>query len=128
MKMKEGLLKFDEKGLIPAIIQDAKTKQVLTLCYMNHEALERSIETGLVHVFRRSQQKLMMKGQSSNCIQTIKKVFIDCEGKSLLISVGQKKAACHQGYFTCYFRKIDAKGSVSITLRRVFDPEKVYRS
>ncbi|MFH1995786.1 MAG: phosphoribosyl-AMP cyclohydrolase [Candidatus Omnitrophota bacterium] len=120
-------LKFGEKGLIPSIIQDAKTKKVLTLCYMNKAALSRSFRSGFVYVFRRSKGKLMKKGQSSGCVQKIKKVFIDCEGKSMLFVIDQVKAACHEGYFTCYFRRIDNRKNIRISDFRVFDPELVYK-
>lgn len=120
-------IKFDEKGLIPAIIQDFKSKEVLTLCYMNREALEKTLEKGVVYVFRRSKGRLMMKGETSGCIQKVKSLCIDCEGNSLLFKVLQKRAACHTGYFTCYFRKLDNKGVFKSVGKRVFDPEKVYK-
>ena len=126
MKKIIELLKFDDKGLIPSIIQDAKTKEVLTLCYMNEEALESSFRTGLVHVFRRSQGRLMLKGERSGCIQRIRSVSIDCEGKSLLFVVNQVKAACHTGYFTCYFRRVDKGTKIKIVGKRIFNPDMVY--
>ena len=122
-----SLLQFNEQGLMPTIVQDAATKQVLTLCYLNHEALEKSLSTGKVHVFRRSQNRLMLKGETSGHTQLIKAVHIDCEGKSLIFLVTQQVAACHTGYFTCYFRKLSADGSLKTVGKRVFDPEKVYR-
>jgi len=126
MKRLMRLLVLNADGLIPAIIQDRKTKEALTLCYMNRDALRKSFQSGYVYVFRRSKGKLMMKGQSSGCVQRIKSVSVDCEGKSLLIIVDQVRAACHEGYFTCYFRRIDAKGRLSVRGRRIFDPKKVY--
>lgn len=120
-------LKFDEKGLIPAVIQCADTGKVLTLCYMNREALEKSLETGLVHVFRRSKGALMRKGGTSGHTQQIVEVRVDCEGNSLLFLVKQKVAACHAGYYTCYYRKA-AGGRLEICEERVFDPDKVYRA
>ena len=122
-----GLVKFDDKGLIPAIIQDEKTKQVLTLCYMNQEALKKTIEEGNIYVYRRSKGMLMMKGETSGCVQKLRSMYIDCEGNSLLFKVQQKRAACHTGFFTCYFRKLDNKGAFKTAGKRVFDPEKVYR-
>lgn len=119
-------LSFDEKGLIPAVIQDDMTKKVLTLCYMNKEALEKSLFDGRVWVFRRSRSRVMVKGQSSGCFQRIKKVYVDCENNSLLFVVDQEKAACHDGYFTCYFREIDKKGNEKIVEKRVFNPKDVY--
>jgi len=119
-------LKFNDKGLIPAIIQDEKTKEVLTLCYLNREALERTLEEGYVYVFRRSKNVLMKKGGTSGCTQAVKSLYIDCEGNSILIKVDQKFAGCHEGYFTCYFRKVDKDGNETISLGRLFDPKKVY--
>ena len=106
MKLADSLV-FNEQGLIPAVIQDDASGQVLTLCYMNHEALDKTLETGLVHVFGRSVGRLMMKGETSGHTQTVKSIFIDCEGKSLVIKIDQKVAACHKNYFTCYFREYD---------------------
>ncbi len=120
-------IKFNEKGLVPAIIQDDGSLEVLTLCYMNKEALKMTFESGKVHVFRRSKGQLMMKGKTSGCTQDVKSVFIDCEGNSLLFRVGQRKAGCHEGFFTCYFRKIDGDGNIEIVGKRVFDPAKVYK-
>ncbi len=119
-------LKFDSQGLIPAIIQDVKSQKVLTLCYLNATALKATLDKKLVHVFRRSQNKLMMKGESSGHTQAVKEVRADCEGKSLLILVDQKVAGCHKGYFSCYFESINASGERQIKETRVFDPEKVY--
>ena len=120
-------LKFDEKGLIPAIIQDEKYGAVLTLCYMNQDALQKTLEEGKVCLFRRAKGKVMMKGETSGCVQKVKGFYIDCEGNSLLFKVNQVKAACHDGYLTCYFRKMDKKGNIKITGKRIFDPKKVYR-
>ena len=127
--MKELLekIKFNDKGLIPAIIQDEKSKEVLTLCYMNKDALLKTLEEGNIHVFRRSKGRLMLKGETSGCIQVVKSLCIDCEGNSLLFKVAQKQAACHTGYFTCYFQQIDKTGKVKILGKRLFDPCKVYK-
>ena len=121
-----NVLQWDGHGLIPAVIQDAKTKQVLTLCYLNRAALRKSLEAGKVYVFRRSQQRLMLKGETSGHIQRIRQVRVDCEGKSLLLLVSQRVAACHTGYYTCYFRRAGAGGRLKVIGKRVFDPAKVY--
>jgi phosphoribosyl-AMP cyclohydrolase len=120
------MIKFSDKGLVPAIIQDEKTKEVLTLCYMNKDALEKTLEEGFVYVFRRSKGKLMKKGHTSGCVQAVKSLCLDCEGNSLLFKVDQKVAGCHEGFFTCYFRQVDKDGNVRILGERVFDPNKVY--
>ena len=122
----KGLLKFAPDGLIPSIIQDAKTQKVLTLCYLNDLALRATLETGFVHVFRRSQNKLMKKGETSGHTQAVKEFRIDCEGKSTLFVIDQKVAGCHKGYFSCYFEKVKSDGSKEITDTLVFNPEKVY--
>jgi phosphoribosyl-AMP cyclohydrolase len=100
-------LVFDDQGLIPAVIQDDKTGQVLTLCYMNREALARTLQSGLVHVFRRSKGRLMMKGETSGHTQTVRSILLDCEGKSLVIRVDQRVAACHTNRYSCYYRQYD---------------------
>jgi phosphoribosyl-AMP cyclohydrolase len=120
-------LKFDDKGLIPSIIQDDKSGNVLTLCYMNKEALQKTLEEGRIYVFRRSKGKLMMKGETSGCTQAVKSLSIDCEGNSLLFKVDQERAACHTGYFSCYFQEMDKDGNITIRAKRVFDPTQVYK-
>ena len=120
-------LKFDDKGLIPAVIVNVTDNRVLTLCFMNQDALEKTIETGQVHVFRRSKNRLMLKGETSGHTQSVEKVFFDCEGKSLVIKVKQKVAACHAGYMSCYYRKYNDKtDNIEIIEQKVFDPEKTY--
>jgi len=121
-------LHFDEKGLIPAIIVDKPSGNVLTLCYMNKEALKKTLETGEVYVFRRSQGRVMQKGEISGHTQTVKEIYVDCEGNSLLIKVEQKVAACHLGYFTCYFRKFNPRTKqLEIVEEKVFTPEEAYK-
>ena len=118
---------FRDDGLVPAIIVDDVSGQVLTLCYMNREAVEKTFETGEVHVCRRSRGKVMKKGAISGHTQAVKKVFIDCEGNSLLIRVDQKVGACHAGYFTCYFTKYDPETDATETVaEKVFEPKDVY--
>ena len=120
-------LKFDDKGLIPAVIVNVTDNRVLTLCFMNQDALEKTIETGQVHVFRRSKNRLMLKGETSGHTQLVEKVFFDCEGKSLVIKVKQKVAACHAGYMSCYYRKYNDKtDNIEIIEEKVFNPEKTY--
>lgn len=126
-KMLRAILQFNEQGLMPAVIQDVKTKQVLTLCYLNRKALERTLKEGKVYVFRRSRQRLMLKGETSGHIQRIRQVLVDCEGKSLVLVVHQRVASCHAGYFTCYFRRVKPDGFLATIGRRVFDPTQVYR-
>jgi phosphoribosyl-AMP cyclohydrolase len=120
------VLHFDGSGLIPTVIQDAKTKRVLTVCYLNEAALAKSLATGTVYLYRRSHRRLMQKGETSGHIQRIKQIAVDCEGKSLVFLVQQRVAACHAGYVSCYFRKMDTRGRLTVTDRKVFDPKVVY--
>ena len=120
-------LNFDGEGLIPAVIQDHRTMEVLTLCYMDREALEKTMKEKKVHVFRRSKGRVMIKGETSGCVQTVREVYVDCADNSVLFKVDQEKAACHKGYFSCYFRRVDAQGDIRIDAERLFDPAQVYR-
>jgi phosphoribosyl-AMP cyclohydrolase len=120
-------LNFDDKGLIPAVIQDEKSSKVLTLCYMNKEALEKTLEEKKIYVFRRSKKKTMLKGETSGCVQQVKSMYVDCAANSLLFKVEQTRAACHEGYFTCYYQKVNEHGKVVIEEKRVFDPKDVYK-
>jgi len=121
------VLRFRD-GLIPAVIT-AAGGEVLTLCYMDEEALRRTFETGLVHVFRRSRGRVMLKGETSGHVQRVREVRVDCEGNSLLFAVDQEVGACHVGYFTCYYRRYRPEGDVlEVCEQRVFDPDAVYGS
>jgi phosphoribosyl-AMP cyclohydrolase len=126
--MRQQLIRFNQQGLVPAVIQDAASGRVLTLCYMDREALTRSLKEGKVYVFRRSQNRMMLKGETSGHVQRIKRVWLDCEGQSLLIEVAQRVACCHAGYFSCYYRRRTPQGGLRATEPKVFDPDKVYRS
>ena len=99
-------LRFDEKGLIPAIIVDHKTKQVLTLAYMSRESLEISLEKRLTCFWSRSRQKLWLKGETSGNFQHIVSVTSDCDDDALLIEVNPDGPACHTGSFSCFTHEI----------------------
>src|SRR3989304_7779194 len=98
-------LRFNEKGLIPSVVVDVLDGKMLTLCYMNKDAVVKTVETGKIHVFRRSQNRLMLKGETSGHIQSVKRIYFDCEGNSLVFMVEQHVAACHAGYKSCYCRE-----------------------
>lgn len=119
-------LNYDEKGLVPAVVQCAETGRVLTLCYMNEQAVRTTLESGYVHVFRRSRGRLMKKGETSGMVQKVVSVAPDCEWNSLLVRVRQTGAACHTGYYSCYYRTLGDDGELHIEEDRVFDPDEVY--
>jgi phosphoribosyl-AMP cyclohydrolase len=98
-------VKFDEKGLVTAIAQDFTTNEVLMLAYMNRESLLESLSQGVMVYFSRSRQKRWFKGETSGHIQKIREVYIDCDGDALLFKIDQTGAACHENYFSCFFRR-----------------------
>lgn len=100
-------LKYDETGLIPAVIQDHETGKVLMLAYMNRESLTRSLETGQTHFWSRSRQELWHKGETSGNVQEIVGLRLDCDGDALLVTVRQKGSACHTGEHSCFFRDVE---------------------
>ena len=104
-------LKFDDKGLIPAIIQEQRTGRVLMMAWMNRSSLEKTIATGKTHFWSRSRQKFWMKGETSGHTQSVKDIAFDCDGDTLLIQVEQIGAACHEGYRSCFFRSIQDNGA-----------------
>jgi phosphoribosyl-AMP cyclohydrolase len=105
--MENKLEKIDfEKGLIPAIIQDYRTKEVLMLAYMNKEAFDKTVETGRTWFWSRSRKSLWNKGETSGHFQYVKSIKLDCDGDTLLITVEQIGAACHTGNQSCFYRDI----------------------
>lgn len=121
-------LKFDERGLIPVVVQDVKSGEVLTLAYMNREAVIRTLETGKAWYWRRSHQKLMMKGETSGRVQIVHEMRIDCDADALLIRVEQiGGAGCHEGYRSCFYRRVTEDGKLEVDTPRIFDPSEVYR-
>jgi len=101
-------LKYDEKGLIPAIVQDVENGDILMLAYMNETSLKQTLESGFTHFWSRSRQKYWKKGETSGDVQEVKEVLYDCDADTLLVKVRQHGAgACHTGNRTCFYRKIE---------------------
>lgn len=105
-KLKESI-KFDDRGLVPVVTQDYKTKEVLMVAYMNEEAFDKTVETGKVTYFSRSRNKLWLKGETSGHYQLVKSVKLDCDGDTLLVEAEQLGAACHTGSKTCFYRTLE---------------------
>jgi len=124
----DSLLDFEKQGgLVPAIAQDYRTGEVLMLAYMNQAAFSETIRTGKACYYSRSRHKLWRKGEESGHVQRVHEIRIDCDADTVLLKVEQLGgAACHEGYHSCFFRKLDA-GDVIIDQERVFDPKEVYR-
>ncbi len=114
-------------GLIPCIFQDEKTKRVLMLGYMNELAWNKTLETGKVHYWSRSRNKLWLKGESSGHTQKVKDIYVDCDNDTVVI-LGEQigGAACHLGYESCFFRRVQ-EGKLVIEEEKVFDPDEVYK-
>ncbi|MFA0845989.1 MAG: phosphoribosyl-AMP cyclohydrolase [Methanobacterium formicicum] len=113
--------------LVIAISQDYETGEVLMVAYMNRDAFEKTIETGKAHYWSTSRNQLWFKGESSGHVQEVKEIFTDCDQDAVLLKVKQVGAACHEGYYSCFFREIKDKGQkLEIVKERVFAPEKVY--
>ena len=114
-------------GLVPAIVQDAETKDVLMLAYMNRESWEATLKSGKATFWSRSRQKLWLKGESSGHVQIIKNIFIDCDDDTILLQVEQLGgAACHTGHRSCFYRKLEG-GELIVVGEKVFDPKDVYK-
>ena len=113
-----------QNGLIPAIVQDFETREVLMFAYMSRESLELTVDTKIAHYWSRSRQKLWKKGESSGNVQKVHDIRIDCDEDTILLLVEQEGGACHLGYRSCFFRNIEG----DIIGEKVFDPDEVYKS
>ncbi len=114
-------------GLLPAIVQDHKTGEILMLAYINELAWRKTIETGKAHYWSRSRNKIWLKGESSGHVQLIREILVDCDLDTVVFKVEQLGgAACHKGYRSCFFRKFE-DGDWQVTGELVFDPKEVYK-
>jgi phosphoribosyl-AMP cyclohydrolase len=115
-------------GLVPAIVQNHETGEVLMLAYMNQEAWDKTLATGRAHFWSRSRKKLWCKGETSGHFQELREVYVDCDLDTVLLKVRQVGgAACHEGYRSCFYRKVEG-GDIKVVGDKVFDPKKVYAS
>ena len=114
-------------GLVAAIAQDADTGEVLMIAWMNPEALQETLTTGRAVYYSRSRKKLWRKGEESGHVQEVREVFVDCDADAVLLKVKQiGGAACHEGYKSCFFRKVEGK-QLKVIAEKVFDPKAVYK-
>lgn len=116
-----------EQGLLPAIAQDSSTGEVLMLAYINQESWEKTLATGKAHYWSRSRSKIWLKGETSGHVQIVKEILVDCDEDTVVFKVEQLGgAACHKGYGSCFFRRVDDQ-TLTIVGDRVFDPDAVYK-
>ncbi len=120
-------LTYDDNGLIPAVVVDADSKAVLMVAYMNETSLLETVRTGRTHFWSRSRRKYWMKGESSGHTQDVRAIYADCDSDTLLIEVTQHGAACHEGYFSCFYRRLADDGAWETVAEKLFDPERVYK-
>lgn len=124
--------KYNADGLIPAIVQQTQNDKpeagrVLMMAWMNPLALEKTMETGFMHYWSRSRQKLWLKGETSGHTQRVIRWYVDCDADTLLFEVDQEGGACHTGYASCFYRPLDANGAPeAIGEEQIFDPSKTY--
>ena len=126
--MKKYKIDFEKSGgIIPVIAQDFTGGDVLMLAYMNEEAFALTQSSGYAHYFSRSKNSIWKKGESSGHVQIVKEIYLDCDSDTILLKVVQVgDAACHEGYRSCFFRKIEGDG-FSINESPIFDPSEVYK-
>lgn len=132
----------NEQKLVIAVAQDYKTSQILMVAYMNKEALNKTLESGTAYYWSTSRNKLWLKGESSGNTQKVKEIFTDCDMDVVVLKVEQTGAACHEGYYSCFFRELDIykinesqtdlenldETNLKIIADRLFDPKDVYEN
>lgn len=121
-------LKYDDKGLIPAVVIDVESKAVLMVAYMNRNSLLETVKTGKTHFWSRSRQKYWMKGESSGHTQEVRAIYTDCDTDTLVIEVTAHGPACHNGYMSCFYRRLNEQGQWDVIAEKVFDPDEVYKT
>ena len=120
------IIKFNQQGLIPAIVQDIQTNQVLMMAWMNQEALLITLDTNFAHYFSRSRNKLWKKGETSNQTQEVMEILIDCDGDCLILKVKQNGVACHTGTKSCFFRNIIDKKYLTVNQEKLIATQDLY--
>jgi phosphoribosyl-AMP cyclohydrolase len=113
-------------GLVTAVTVDSDDGNVLMVAYMNEEAFQRTLETGTVHYFSRSRNKLWKKGESSGHVQKVEEIRVDCDLDAVVIRARQTGPACHEGYRSCFFRTVGPTGELMLNQERQLDPSEIY--
>ncbi|HWE35619.1 MAG TPA: phosphoribosyl-AMP cyclohydrolase [Isosphaeraceae bacterium] len=121
-------LRWNADGLVPAIVQDADDGAVLMMAWMDEAAVRRTIETGQTHFYSRSRRASWHKGGTSGHVQNVVDIHVDCDADVLLVRVRQVGGACHEGYRSCFFRRVADDGTLEVVAAPVFDPGAVYPS
>jgi phosphoribosyl-AMP cyclohydrolase len=122
-------LKYNSDGLIPAIVQEASSKRVLMMAWMNESSLQKTMETGFMNYWSRSRQKFWLKGETSGHTQKVLRWFVDCDADTLLFEVEQVGGACHTGFESCFFQELDRTGApLAVEEKPVFDAAHTYQS
>jgi len=121
-----GQLKYDSDGLLPAVVVDHETGKVLMVAYVNQTALLETIRTRKTHFWSRSRRKYWMKGESSGHVQEVKAIYTDCDADTVLIEVVPRGPACHEGYYSCFHRRLSDNGEWQVVAEKLFDPDEVY--
>ncbi|MBV8554712.1 MAG: phosphoribosyl-AMP cyclohydrolase [Planctomycetaceae bacterium] len=120
-------IRWTPDGLVPAIVQDAETSEILMMAWMDREAIRRTLATGQTHFYSRSRRKIWHKGETSGHLQHVESLWVDCDADVLLIKARQVGGACHEGYRSCFFRRVDREGRLEVAATPVFEAESVYR-
>ncbi len=120
-------IKFNDQGLVCAVVVDDATEEVLMVAWMNDAAVKQTLETKKATFYSRSRGKMWIKGEESGHIQHVKSVRVDCDQDTLMVRVTQDGGACHEGYRSCFFREIAPDGALRVVSKRVFDPKAVYK-
>ncbi len=127
MRGEVGEIRFDEKGLVPAVVQDAESGEILMVAYMNADSLRRTVSTGLTHFYSRSRGRVWQKGEESGHVQRVHEILYDCDSDTLLVKVDQEGVACHTGHRSCFFRRLHPAPEGSPEIAPILrDPEEVY--
>jgi len=116
---------YDGQGLVPVIVQDYRNNEVLMVAYMNKDSLRTTLETGITHFWSRSRRKYWKKGETSGHTQEVKEVLVDCDQDAIVMKVDQKVAACHKGYRSCFYRKVEGD-AFTVFQEKIFDEDAVY--